>query len=112
MKQQDYYKIDWSLRETRQKFYKSPEWKMIRNFVLSKKPLCVHCQNKGIITVATEVDHIIDVSDDPARRLDITNLQGLCKSCHSLKTSQNQANSEKDLTPLSPTWDSNIKKLK
>ena len=38
------------------------------------------------LTDATLVDHIIAIRVDPSRRLDPSNLQSLCNSCHIEKT--------------------------
>jgi 5-methylcytosine-specific restriction endonuclease McrA len=55
--------------------------------VLSANPLCVMCQAKGRVTIATEVDHIIALTnggvEDPN---DDSNRQGLCEPCHVEKT--------------------------
>lgn len=60
----------------------------IRYRVLANNPLCVRCQAKGRITIATQVDHIIALvnggSDD---KHDDSNRQGLCDKCHWHKTS-------------------------
>ncbi|MDZ4145698.1 MAG: HNH endonuclease signature motif containing protein [Burkholderiales bacterium] len=58
------------------------EWRTLRAYVLSGEPLCRHCINRGLTTLATEVDH--DNNDPTDNRL--VNLQPLCKSCHSIKT--------------------------
>lgn len=61
-------------------------WQSLRTMYLKRNPLCEECKRKGIITVATEVDHIIPIKLRPDLRLEWTNLQSLCKSCHSKKT--------------------------
>lgn len=43
---------------------------------------CEMCKDKGVITVATEVHHIIPLSIDFNKRLDDDNLMALCESCH------------------------------
>lgn len=70
----------------RQKFYNSPFWKATRSYVLNNEPLCRKCNIDGILTPATVVDHIVDIVDDPDRKLDISNLQPLCRECHNEKT--------------------------
>lgn len=55
-------------------------WRRLRRMILNQQPLCVRCG-----APATDVDHIVPRAaggDDSA-----SNLQGLCKSCHSRKTS-------------------------
>lgn len=59
-------------------------WQKLRLMHLRAHPVCVECLRHGLVTLANEVDHILpkrmggDDSD--------TNLQSLCKSCHSQKT--------------------------
>ena len=56
-------------------------WRNLRASVLSSEPLCRHCQARGLIVQATEVDHRNGPSDN---RLE--SLQPLCKPCHSKQT--------------------------
>ena len=78
--------IDLKTREGRNLFYSSPEWRAIREIVLREEPFCRECLKNGIQELSTEVDHIVDISDDSSKFMDRNNLQGLCKSCHSKKT--------------------------
>lgn len=78
--------IDFNNVEGRHKFYMTKQWKDTRAYILSFNPLCKHCLMNDILTPAVDVDHIIDLKDDPSKCLDIDNLQPLCKSCHSAKT--------------------------
>ena len=66
-------------------------WRRLRAAWVRQNPLCVHCKAKGKVTPVQEVDHIIPFSglDDPLR-LDQSNLQSLCKSCHRIKTVNEQ----------------------
>ena len=69
------------------KLYRCNRWKATRAKVLSRDILCVQCKHKA----ATVVDHIV-----PARQTvqqfgvdefyNVDRLQGLCKSCHDVKT--------------------------
>ena len=77
---------DLSTREQRQVFYQSSDWRNLRNYVISIEPFCRQCKAEGYIILAEEVDHIIDIVDNPSKALDISNLQPLCRSCHSRKT--------------------------
>ena len=69
----------------RNHFYVSRTWLKLRRAVLDQQPLCVDCQGRGILTLATDVDHILPISKggDPT---DPDNLQCLCASCHASKT--------------------------
>ena len=57
-------------------------WRKLRASVLRGAPLCEHCNKRGLIVQATDVDHI---DDDPSNN-DRDNLSSLCHSCHSHKT--------------------------
>ena len=61
-------------------------WQKLRASVLATAPLCEHCKRRGVITSATDVDH---VNGDPSDNTE-ANLQSLCHSCHSLKTARDQ----------------------
>lgn len=53
---------------------------------------CVCCAAGGVRTRATEADHIVPfVGLDDPRRLDLTNLQPLCGTCHRRKTGAQSA---------------------
>lgn len=64
----------------------SAAWLALRAQVLAEEPLCRTCMVSGIVTPATDVDHIVnaegDYTDDNSRE----NLQPLCHECHSRKT--------------------------
>jgi 5-methylcytosine-specific restriction protein A len=53
--------------------------------VLAQQPFCVACQRVGRVALATDVDHIVPLSAGGTNAAD--NLQPLCHSCHSRKTS-------------------------
>ena len=48
----------------------------------------MHCLKRGVTKAFDEVDHIIPLSVDRSKRLDIDNLQCLCRSCHKRKTDE------------------------
>ena len=52
----------------------------------SAYPLCVHCEKRGRVTLATELDHVTPLSRQG--KDDESNLQGLCSPCHEAKTEQ------------------------
>jgi 5-methylcytosine-specific restriction protein A len=61
-------------------------WQKVRLYHLHKNPLCVNCKSKEMITVATDVDHIIPHRGNHKLFWDQSNWQSLCHSCHSIKT--------------------------
>lgn len=59
----------------------------IRDRVLRANPLCVMCQAEGRVRLATEVDHIIALTNGGAEDPhDDSNRQGLCNFHHIEKT--------------------------
>ena len=60
-------------------------WPRVRTIVLAEEPFCRVCLTVDQVTPATEVDHILPLSQGGAR-LDRTNLQPLCGNCHRIKT--------------------------
>lgn len=67
-------------------WYDKALWKKIRFNQLKKEPFCKYCLQKGLMVKATEVDHINPHKGDWNMFVDTTNLQSLCKQCHSAKT--------------------------
>ena len=74
------------------KFYQSLQWRKLRQYYITRHPLCKLCHDVGLTVVADVVDHIEEIRDNPARRLDAGNLQALCHSCHNNKTAQVRRN--------------------
>ena len=66
-------------------FYNSRLWQAVRENKLSDYPICEECERDERISPASEVDHITPLSSGGAQ-LDRSNLQSLCKPCHSAKT--------------------------
>jgi 5-methylcytosine-specific restriction enzyme A len=62
-------------------------WDKLRKVVRAEEPLCRMCLAVGMIEATRQVDHIVPFRglDDPLR-LDRSNLQGLCATCHGRKT--------------------------
>jgi len=63
-------------------------WRVLREEVLMRDPVCKLCLKRGIFTPSTQVDHIENNLGDYTDVNEMDNLQGLCDSCHSLKTAQ------------------------
>jgi len=68
------------------RFYGSSLWRNLRDAVLRDEPLCRTCRAEARTVVATVVDHVIPIMVAWPRRLDPTNLQPLCRTCHDRKT--------------------------
>lgn len=66
-------------------FYKTQQWRDIRQRKLQISPLCEECKKNGTLVVGKIVDHIVPIKQggDP---YDFENLQTLCWSCHSRKS--------------------------
>ncbi|GAB3282555.1 hypothetical protein GCM10027347_58850 [Larkinella harenae] len=62
-------------------------WQKFRLAFLRKHPLCIACQKKGIVTAATDVDHVVPHRGDPIKFW-AGPFQALCKPCHSAKTAR------------------------
>lgn len=66
----------------------SYKWHQFRTQYLKEHPLCKQCLIEGISTPATEVDHIVPHNGNERLMWDESNLQPLCKRCHSKKTAR------------------------
>ena len=69
--------------------YTSRTWRATSKAYLKEHPLCVMCKKKGKIVQATCTDHIVPIrlGIDP---YDVTNFQGLCRSCHAWKSNSDR----------------------
>ena len=72
-------------------FYSSKAWRELRALKLAEDPWCQVCAQEDIVKLAEEIDHRIPIIEAPYRALDLSNLDSLCKSHHSIKTAQDQA---------------------
>ena len=64
-------------------WYTKPRWRKLRAKLLSQHPDCIKCGSK-----ATEVDHIVAHKGHYGLFYSPSNLQCLCKRCHSSKTAR------------------------
>lgn len=64
------------------KFYGTRTWKRLRAAVLTRSPLCVECERRGRVVLATVVDHVIPFRDRPDLGMTMSNLRSLCARCH------------------------------
>jgi len=52
-----------------------------------RAPVMSRCADEGVITLATQVDHVVPHRGDPTLMWDeIGNWQALCRECHHRKT--------------------------
>lgn len=65
----------------------SATWRKLRARVLAEEPLCRMCAARGLVTVATCVDHASGDPSDNSRQ----NLVSLCEPCHNHKTGRERA---------------------
>ena len=74
----------WSKPATATKRVTGRELQRRRARLFTSNPLCVHCQQAGRVTLATQRDHIIPLSEGGAD--DDSNVQALCEACHEVKS--------------------------
>ena len=70
--------------EDSKRFYGSKAWRRLAKMQLVRQPLCALCYSLGRITPAEIADHITPIKGGGAR-LDMSNLQSLCRGCHNKK---------------------------
>ena len=61
-------------------------WQKARAGFLRSHPLCVHCKTRGLVTAATDVDHINGADDHS-----MENLRSLCSPHHDHRSAQQGA---------------------
>ena len=71
-------------------FYNSWKWRKFTKRFIQSHPLCVACEDQGILTPATVTDHILTFEQCP-EGFDLNNLkekymQPMCKRCHDSKS--------------------------
>lgn len=82
-----------------QHLYNNKRWRRVRNGQIKRQPICEHCIKHGVVTPATDVDHVIPHKGD-AELFWRGALQSLCKACHSRKTAEEQGHGK---TPVDVT---------
>lgn len=76
------------------------QWRKRRRLWLLQHPLCRFCEERGRVTQATVVDHIIPHRGDPELFRDETNWQSLCKTCHDSAKQAEERNGYNSATGL------------
>jgi predicted kinase len=67
-------------------FTSDRRWRRLRKMYITAHPLCSECLKRGRTVPASEVDHRIPRRDRPDLAFEWDNLDGLCKTHHSIKT--------------------------
>ena len=85
----DKKKRPWQMKSTSRlkdnsTFYHSKQWRSLRNYYIQMHPLCEVCKRKDIITSGEVVDHIKPINMG-GHKIDVSNLQTMCHSCHNSK---------------------------
>lgn len=76
------------------------DWLRVREQALKRDNyLCTHCLAAGFVTPAKDVDHRVPLNISPERRLDLDNLQSLCRPCHRVKTEKDKSLSRSGYMP-------------
>ena len=74
-------------------------WDKLRAEVMARdKGLCQACRSKGRVTVARECDHITPKAKGGTDAM--SNLQMLCRECHTAKTAQDEGRTVRTATGL------------
>jgi 5-methylcytosine-specific restriction protein A len=71
--------------ETRHWYY-TTEWKVLRAITLHADPICVECKTAP----STLADHKVPHRGDRAKFYDLSNLAGMCVTCHGRKTARGE----------------------
>lgn len=66
-------------------------WERVRAMKIACNPICELCATKGLTVVADDVHHIVPIRVDSSKRLDMRNLQSLCRRCHAAAESEARA---------------------
>lgn len=74
------------VRESSTKRGYDRRWRKARALFLKDNPLCLHCQEEGVVELASVVDHIKPHKGDMKLFWDFNNWQPLCKKHHDIKT--------------------------
>jgi 5-methylcytosine-specific restriction protein A len=65
----------------------------LRRDTFQRNPLCVKCEERGVIRAATQRDHVIALCNGGQDTQE--NSQGLCDECHGEKTAQDMGHTPK-----------------
>jgi 5-methylcytosine-specific restriction protein A len=70
------------------RWYCSARWQRLRAEVLRDEPFCRSCLANGRKVITSDIDHIQKHNGEAVLFWNRSNLQGLCKACHAVKTAR------------------------
>ena len=79
------------------KLYNTAQWQALRKNILYKYPTCQRCQTYGYLTAGVDVDHVQPHRGNSDLFYNLSNLQTLCRSCHSWKSQREGDEYDSDL---------------
>ncbi len=75
---------DWAKKADAPKRMTGRKLQAARKRLFEANPLCVECDKRGIVRLATQRDHVVALTNGGAD--DDSNVQGLCDECHEEKS--------------------------
>lgn len=93
-------------RGSRQSRGYDADWEKSRNAYMKKVGgICEECLRRGYVCEATDVDHVIPISERPDLRLDPENFDALCRDHHNGWKRRLEAYAKKNhLVDMLPQW--------
>lgn len=76
----------WAKAPTATKRVTGRKLQTMRAALFTSNPLCVQCESRGFVRLATQRDHIKPLAEGGTD--DADNVQGLCRTCHDEKSLQ------------------------
>lgn len=76
-----------SFEHTSNPFYHTTTWRKCRAAYFQRHPLCEECKRNGEVKQGNVVDHITPIRLG-GEKLEFSNLQTLCTSCHNRKSAK------------------------
>jgi 5-methylcytosine-specific restriction protein A len=75
--------------------YDTARWRRLRLLKLAHNPLCQECKRLNLLTIATTIHHLVDISKGGPPLPTLDQLQSLCKRCHDEITNARQRGVER-----------------
>ena len=65
-------------------------WQKFREVYLTEHPLCLDCQERGLVRGATDIHHKTKLRNSLELQYELSNLVPLCHECHSKRTAKGE----------------------